>query len=53
MKYSFTKGLGKGAISVLIFAVPIILMDNPAWANLTIGGLLLMGVNFLKVKYMS
>lgn len=53
MKYSFTKGLGKGVVGVIIFAVPLVLMDNPSWANLTVGGLLLMAVNFLKVKYKS
>lgn len=51
MKYSFTKGLGKGLIGVVVFALPLILADNPTWANLTLGGGLLMVVNYLKVKY--
>lgn len=53
MKYSFWKGLSKGIISVIVFAAPLVLLDNPAWANLTIGGLLTMVVNWLKVRYLQ
>ena len=52
MKYSFAKGLEKGVIAVLIFAIPLVVMDNPAWANLTVGGLLMIIVNWMKIKYM-
>ena len=53
MNYSFLKGIKKGVVSAIIFAVPLILLNNPDWANLTIGGVLVVAVNFLKVKYIK
>jgi hypothetical protein len=53
MKYSFGKGLKKGVISVIIFAIPLVALQFPQFTELTIGGLLVMIVNFLKVKYQS
>jgi len=54
MTYSFLKGLGKSALSFLVFLAPFILtsfIDNfPAIANLTIGAVLTLLVNYLKVK---
>ena len=52
-KYSFAKGLGKGILSIIVFAVPIVINAFPEWANLTIGGLLTIAVNFIKVNYFS
>ncbi len=51
MKYSLLKGLGKGLLSAILFTVPIILANNPQWANITLGGILVMAVNYLKFKY--
>lgn len=51
MQYKFSKGLIKGLAGVIIFAVPLMIGQFPEWANLTIGGMLIMLVNFLKVKY--
>ena len=52
-KYSFGKGLVKGIISVVVFAVPFVVLQFPTYANLTIGGVLTILVNFLKVKYIK
>ncbi len=49
-KYSFTKGLKKGAISIILFAIPFFITSFPEIANLTIGGILMLGLNFIKVK---
>lgn len=52
MKYSFLKGLSKSATQAAIFAIPLLLMSLPnEWTELTIGGLLTLVVNYLKVKY--
>jgi len=50
-KYSFKKGLLKALVAVIIFSVPILIDAFPAYANLTIGGVLMLIVNFLKVNY--
>ncbi len=52
MKYSFKKGLGKGIIGLVIFAIPFLTTNFPEIANLTIGGVGIMLVNFLKVRFM-
>lgn len=50
--YSFKKGLGKGIIAFCLFAIPILSQALPSdILNLTIGGLLIMLLNFLKVNY--
>lgn len=50
-QYSFVKGLGKGVTSFLVFAIPVLLDVFPAeWMNLTIGGGLVMLLNYLKIK---
>lgn len=52
MKYSFKKGLTKSIISAVVFYLPILVGFLPAeWMNMTIGGVLALLVNFVKVKY--
>jgi len=51
MDYKFLVGLRKGLVAVAVFAIPLFLTNFPEVAQLTIGGLLIMLVNFLKVKY--
>lgn len=51
MKYKISKGLWKGFIGVVIFAIPVLIDQFPMYANLTLGGLGIMLVNFIKVKY--
>ncbi len=50
-KYSVLKGLGKAVVNTILFAVPVIVASNPAWLDLTIGGALVMGANYLKIKF--
>ena len=53
-KYSFKIGLKKGMKYFIIFGLPIIatgFIENfPQIANLTIGGLLVMIVNYIKIQ---
>ena len=52
MKYSFWKGFKKSAINLILVGAPLVFTLLPQeWMNLTLGGVLLMGLNFLKVKY--
>ena len=51
MKYSFTKGFTKALVSVVLFGVPFFVTSYPEIANLTIGGVLVLAANFLKIKY--
>ena len=52
IKYSFLKGLWKSAISLFLVLVPIILQLAPnQYLDITIGGLLLLALNWAKVKY--
>jgi hypothetical protein len=50
--YSFTKGLIK-LVQFIVIASPLLigLLPNEI-ANLTVSGVLLLAVNFLKVKYL-
>lgn len=52
--YSLKKGFGKFAKYVIIFALPVavdqLIYAYPNWAQLTLGGILVMGVNWLKVS---
>lgn len=50
MQYKFSKGLVKGIVSAIIFAIPVFITAFPEWANLSIGGALVLLVNFIKVK---
>ncbi len=49
-KYSWLKGVKKSLTMVAIFGIPLLLNIFPDIANLTIGGILVMFVNYLKVK---
>jgi uncharacterized membrane protein len=51
MKYSLWKGIYKSAINMAIFAIPFLLTQYPTIANLTIGGVGVLLVNFLKVRF--
>ena len=54
-KYDWKVGLSKGFKYVVIFLVPVIIdkfiVAYPELAQLTVGGLLVMLVNFIKIKY--
>lgn len=53
-QYSLAKTFGKGIKYFIIFALPImadkLIVAYPDWAQLTVGGLLVMLVNWLKVS---
>lgn len=52
MKYNFWKGLEKALISLIIVGIPLVIQLLPSeWANLTLSGLLLLIVNYLKVNF--
>jgi hypothetical protein len=52
--YSFWKGVKKAVLSVILVGAPIVVSALPAeWMNITLGGLLVLIVNFLKVKYVK
>ena len=54
MKYSFTKGLKKAVVGVLLVGGPVVLGVLPTeWMNMTIGGVLLILWNYAKLKYLS
>ena len=51
MKYSFWKGFKKALIAILIVGLPIIIQLLPSdIANLTVSGVLLMILNYVKVQ---
>ena len=51
-KYSFIKGLIKAIVSMILVGLPILIQILPSdIANLTIGGVLVLALNFLKTKY--
>ena len=54
IKYSFKKGILKGIKYCIIFLIPILvdkfIIAYPEIAQLTVSGLLVMLVNFIKVK---
>ena len=53
MKYDFWKGFRKAVISVVLVMGTVVLDILPVeWANITLGGALVLGLNFLKVKYL-
>ena len=52
IKYSFGKGLWKTVVSLFLVLAPIILQVAPnQYLDITIGGALLLIVNWAKVKY--
>jgi hypothetical protein len=52
MKYNFLKGLKKAVVAVVLFGVPLFITQFPEWANLTIGGVLVLAANWIKVKFL-
>lgn len=54
MKYSWKRGLKKAIIYTIIFLLPVLvdqfIIKFPDIAQTTIGGLLVMLVNFIKIK---
>lgn len=53
MQYSFAKGLIKAAVSTALFAIPVLLNVMPQeWMDLTVGGVLVLLMNFLKIKFL-
>jgi hypothetical protein len=53
-KYSFWKGVKKAVLSVILVGAPIVISALPAqWMDITLGGLLVLVVNFIKVKYVK
>ena len=53
MKYSYTKGIKKALLAFVLFGFPVVLNVLPSEvANLTVGALLVMVANYLKV-YLS
>ena len=55
MKYSFLQGLQKALKNLILFALPFAIsyftVHFPNYANLTIGGVLVMLENYAKTKY--
>jgi len=50
-KYSFWKGVKKSALSVILVGAPIVISALPTqWMDITVGGLLVLIVNYLKFK---
>ena len=51
MKYSLSKGLAKSLVQFALFSFPFIATLLPeVWMNLTVGAILTLIHNFLKVK---
>jgi len=49
--YSFWTGLKKALVQVVLFGLPLLIQLLPeAWMNITVGGLLTLAVNYIKVK---
>jgi hypothetical protein len=49
-QYSFIKGAEKSIISLGIFIIPFLLTEFPDLANLSLGAIGTLIVNFLKIK---
>ena len=50
LKRGFTKGLKYGIIFILPLLVDQFIISYPQWAQLTVGGILVMLLNWLKVR---
>ena len=51
-KYSFWKGVKKSVVSVILVGAPLVFTLLPAeWMNLTLGGVAVILLNYLKVKF--
>jgi len=51
MKYDLSKGIWKGIIAFICFILPFLVTTFPDIANLTIGAVAIVVVNFIKVRY--
>lgn len=52
MKYSFIKGLSKALQNTILFGFPIAVQFLPeTWMNLTVGGILTLFFNYIKVRW--
>lgn len=51
--YSLKKGIVKGLVGIIVFGIPMLITDFPILADLTLGAVGLMIVNYLKVKFLS
>jgi len=49
-KYSLSKGVQKALIGLVVFGIPVLIDMFPDVANLTIGAVLMLLVNFIKIK---
>lgn len=52
-KYSFGKGLWKGVLSFILFAIPVVIGQFPEFFNLTIGSALVILANYIKFEFNS
>lgn len=50
MKYSLLKGISKALVAVIVFGVPFLTTSFPETANLTLGAIGILLVNYVKVK---
>jgi hypothetical protein len=51
MQYNFWKGLRKGIIAFVLFAIPFLLTNYPELTNITIGAVLILILNWVKVRF--
>lgn len=51
MKYSIKQGIVKAVVSSILFGIPFFIFSFPEYANLSIGGALVLVMNYLKVNY--
>lgn len=53
-EFSFKKMVLKGIKYAVLFVIPVLvdkfIVNYPEWAQLTVGSLLVMAVNFLKIR---
>ena len=52
MEYKLSKGIGKGIVGAIVFLIPIVLANFPVWADITLGSVGLILVNWLKFRYL-
>lgn len=52
MQYKFSKGLKKAVVAGILFAIPFFITNFPEIANLSIGAVLVLIANWIKVKYL-
>lgn len=50
--YSFQKGLKKAVVNMILIGLPMLVQVLPVeWANITLGGALVLIVNYIKVRF--